>query len=107
MTTYDIMAADGGSKLRVTIRDSATKALINLDGKTVQLRYSLNGGTTVLKTMTPLDQATKTGQADYQFDASDLTVGGELIGEVRLQAGLSDQLTTVNRFHLRVGSALP
>ena len=107
MSAVDLIAGDGGTVLRATIRDSETHTLIDLTGKTVQLRYSLNGGATVQKTMTVLDQTTQKGQAQYQFLTTDLTAGGELSGEVRLQAGLSDQLTTVDRFHLRVGTALP
>ncbi len=106
MAHIDVMAGDGGTKLRVTIRDAASNAPVDLTGKTVQLRYSLNGGAVVIKTMTVLNQATNKGQAEYQFLTTDLTAGGELRGEARLQAGQSDQLTTVDRFHWTVGTAL-
>lgn len=101
-----IVAGDGGSKLRVTIRDSETNDLIDLTGKTVQLRYSINGGATVQKTMTALNQTSSKGQAEYQFLTTDLTAGGEMKGEVRLQAGQADQLTTVDTFHLSIKAPL-
>ena len=107
MPNYDLVAKDGGSKLHVLIRDSGTLAPVNLTGKTVQARYSLNGGATVEKTMTLLDQALNTGEAEYQFLTTDLLVGGTLDGEVRLQVGLSDQLTTVDTFHRAVKAPLP
>lgn len=102
MSNYDLVVGDGGSTLRVTIKDHVSGELIDLTGKTVQVRYAINGGTVQQRTMTALNQATSTGQAEYQFQTSDLTVSGELKGEVRLQAGLSDQLTTVDTFHLAI-----
>lgn len=107
MPNYELVAGDGGSKLHVTIRDSVTDELVDLTGKTVKARYALNGGATVEKTMTALNQTTNKGEAEYQFATGDLTAGGELKGEVRLQAGLSDQLTTVDSFHLAVKAPLP
>jgi hypothetical protein len=107
MANFDLVAGDGGTVLRTMIRDRAADAPVNLTGKTVTLRYSLNGGATVQKTMTLLDQSLKPGQAEYQFLTTDVPAGGELIGEVRLQSGLADQLTTVDRFHLLVGAPLP
>jgi len=107
MPNYELVARDGGSKLHVLLRDSATKAPISLTGKTVQARYSLNGGATVLKTMTALDQTSNMGEAEYLFLTTDLLVGGTLAGEVRLQAGQSDQLTTVDTFFLSVKEPLP
>ena len=107
MAKYELVAGDGGSVLTVTIMDSLTETPMNLTGKTAQLRYELNGGVTVEKSMTLLNQVTFPGQVQYQFLVSDLTVGGELTGEVRLQDGLSDQLTTVDEFRLAVKDPLP
>ena len=107
MPQYELVAGDGGSKIRVTIHDTQTKEPMDLTGKTAQLRYALNGGTTVEKTMTVLNQTTNKGQVEYQFLAADLTAGGTLDGEVRLQDGLSDQLTTIDTFHLSVKTPLP
>lgn len=107
MTTYELVAGDGGSKLHTTILDRVTKETIDLTGKTAQLRYSFNGGATVEKTMTVLNQTTNKGQAEYQFLTTDLTVAGTLEGEVRVQDGLSDQLTSVDTFHIAVRAALP
>lgn len=106
MADYDLVAGDGGSTLRVRIRDRETRELIDLTGKTIKVRYALNGGTLQQRDMTAMDQATNKGQAQYQFLTTDITAAGELKGEVRLQAGLSDQLTTVGTFHLHVRAAL-
>lgn len=103
----DIKAGDGGTKLVATIINHTTGQPMDLTGKSVHLRYSLNGGATVQKAMTLLNQTSFPGQAEYQFLTTDLTVGGTLRGEVRLQAGQSDQLTTVDEFHLAVGAPLP
>jgi|CXWL01.1.fsa_nt_gi hypothetical protein len=104
---YDLVAGDKATLLRVTVQDAATNAPIDLTGKTVQLRYSLNAGGTVEKSMTLRNQVSFPGQAEYTFLAADLTTGGTLIGEVRLQDGLSDQLTSVDQFHLSVKMPLP
>lgn len=106
MSTYQLVARDGNSIFQAVIRNSATQALVDLTGKTVQLRYQLNGGSTIEKTMTVLSQITNMGEAEYRFLPADLPAGGTISGEVRLQAGLSDQLTTVDTFHLSVREPL-
>lgn len=106
MTTYELVAGDGGSTLHITVLDRVTQEPIDLTGKTVKARYAVNGGATVEKTMTVLNQTTNKGQAEYQFLTTDLTVGGALEGEVRVQAGQADQLTSVDTFHLAVRAAL-
>lgn len=107
MPSYELVAGDSGSKEHVTIRDSVKHELIDLSGKTVQLRFSLNGGATVQRTMTALNQTTNKGEAEYLYTAADLPVGGELRGEVRLDPGGAGQLTTVDTFHHLVKTALP
>lgn len=102
MSQYDLVAGDSGSTLRVTIKDSVTKDAIDLTGKSVKLLFSISEGATQERTMTPLNQTTNTGQADYLFTSSDLVSAGELRGEVRLQEGLADQITTVDTFYLRI-----
>ena len=102
MAEADLVAGDGGSTLRVTIRERITDEPIDLTGKTIQVRFAINGGALVERDMTALNQTTSKGQAEYQFLAADLTAGGQLKGEVRLQDGLSDQLTTVDTFHLKI-----
>lgn len=94
-----LVVGDGGSVLRVQILDSATDEPIDLTGKTVTLRYSLNGAATVTKVLTALDQITKKGWAEYQFAVADLTAAGDLKFEARLNEGLADQLTT-DRLHI-------
>lgn len=106
MAHYELVAGDGGSTFHATIKDSETEELVDLSGKTVQLRFAINGAPTVLKTMTLLDQVSRKGEATYQFASGDLTAGA-MTGEVRLQAGLSDQLTTVDSFYLTIKAPLP
>jgi hypothetical protein len=106
MAKPDLVAGDGGSKLRVTIRDNSTQDPIDLSGKTVKVRYAINGGTVQERAMIVLDQAFSKGQAEYQFLTSDIVAGGEMQGEFRIQAGLSDQLTTVDTFHLSIKAPL-
>lgn len=72
-----------------------------------QVRYTLNGGSTEQRAMSLLNQVTQRGQAQYQFTPADLPAAGVIVGEVRLQAGLSDQLTTVDQFYLAVRAPLP
>lgn len=103
--SYELVAGDTGSKLVVTCTDNQSQAVIDLTGKAVQLRYSINGAAVVIKTMTVQTPATN-GKAEYQFGASDLSAG-TLTGEVRLQNGASDQLTTVNAFYISVKAPLP
>lgn len=107
MPNTDLVVGDGGSRLHVTIVDSETNDPIDLTGKGIKARYTLNGGATVEKTMTALDQTSKKGQAEYQFLTTDLTAPGTITGEVRLQAGQPDQLTTVDNFYLGVKAPLP
>lgn len=106
MVKPDLVAGDGGSKLRVTIRDSATQEPIDLNGKTVKVRYAINGGTVQERDMIVLDQAASKGQAEYQFLMADITAGGEMQGEFRIQSGQPDQLTTVDTFHLHIKAPL-
>lgn len=106
MPHYDLVAGDNGSTLRVTIKDSVTEELVDLTGKSVTVLFSINGGTTQERSMTMLNQASNKGQADYLFTAADLTTSGELKGEVRLQEGLADQVTTVDTFYLRIKAPL-
>jgi hypothetical protein len=106
MPNYDLVAGDGGSKLRVTIKDNVTNELVDLTGKTVKVRYSINGGTLQQRDMTALDQTASKGQAEYLFLAADLSATGEMKGEVRLQHGLADQLTTVDTFYLKIKAPL-
>lgn len=107
MAHHDLVQGDGGSILTVTLLDSLSGQPLDLTNKTVQLRYSINGATTVEKSMTLLNQGNFPGQATYQFLAADLSVSGLLTGEVRIQDGLTDQLTTVDEFRLAIKAPLP
>lgn len=107
MARSDLVAGDGGSVLSLTVLDSATGQPVNLTAKTVQLRYSFNGGSMVERVMTVANQTASPGVASYQFAPSDFTVAGTVVGEVRLQQALADQLTSVDRFQLTVKAPLP
>lgn len=100
----DLVAGDRGSMLIVTCRNNATKDVIDLTGKTVRLRYAINGGADQEKDMAVQDPAAN-GKAAYQFAAADLTAGC-FEGEILLQAGAPDQVTSVGKFYLQVRAAL-
>ena len=107
MSKGALVVGDGGGVLRVQVTDSETAEALDLTGKTVKLRYSLNGAATVTKTMTALNQVTKKGWAEYQFATTDLTEAGDLEGETRLNDGQPDQLTSDTTFHIPVREPLP
>ncbi len=100
--SYDLVAGDR-SKLVATCLDRATSAPLNLSGKTLELRYRIDNGALQTKPMTITDAAN--GKAEYQFAAADLTAG-TLTGEIRIQPGLSDQVTSLAPFHLSVRAPL-
>lgn len=106
MANFDLVVGDGGSRLRVTIKEEGTDALIDLSGRSVTLNYSLAGAAVQQRTMTVLNQANAKVEAEYQFLSSDLNTAGELRGEVVLQEGQADQLTTVDTVNLRVKATL-
>lgn len=102
----DLVLGDEASVLRVTVRDSETNEPMPLDGRTVTLRYKLNGGTLITKTMTLLNQTSNKGQSEYKFLAADLPAAGVLEYEVRLDDGTSNQLTSVAVQQLTVRAPL-
>lgn len=101
---YELVAGDLGSKIVVTCLDSDTKAVLDLTGKTVQLRYKIDAGTLTTKTMAVQAPGTN-GKAEYQFGASDLSAG-TMEAEVRVQPGQSDQVTSRETLHVSVRSPL-
>lgn len=105
MPNYELTAGDTGSRLQVTIKDSRDGEPVDLSGKTVELRYAINGGALQTKTMTVLDQLANKGKAEYQFAALDLQAGN-LRAEVRLQPGLADQVTTIDDMYIPVKAPL-
>lgn len=102
----DLVVGDGGTVLRVTVLDVETKEPVPLTGHTVQLRYRLNGGSLVVRDMTPRDQTNYPGQAEYEWEAADLTAAGTIEYEVRLDDSSSDQLTSVGTHQLTVRATL-
>ncbi len=99
----DLVVGDRGKLVR-TIRNAADDSLFDLTGKTVTLKYKINGGALQSKAMTVQNPGTN-GRAEYQFAANDLTAG-ELEGEIVIQEGLADQLTTLSTFHIPIRARL-
>lgn len=101
-----LVVGDAGSVLRVHITDSETDEAIDLSGKTVKLRYRINGGTLIEKDMTVLDQTNQKGWTQYQFAPADLPAAGNLEGEIRVDPGGAGQLTSDETFHLAIRAEL-
>lgn len=99
-----LVAGDTGSTLVVLCREHATQTPIDLTGKTVQLRYRIDEGPVVVRTMTVQPPATA-GRAAYQFTGAELTAG-TLVAEVRIQPGQADQLTSLELLYLPVRAPL-
>lgn len=100
---HGFVAGDGGSRLVVVCRDHDSQQPINLAGKTVQLRFRINAGTVAERSMTITDAAA--GKAEYVFASSEL-LAGLLTAEVRLNPGLSDQLTSIDELSIPVRAPL-
>lgn len=108
---YGVVSADKGRKLIVTLRSKATKAAIDLTGKTAELRYRIDGGALFTRSMTvDPDQVTNKGKASYQFaGVVDLPLSGTrgtLQGEVLINAGQPDEITNELPFALEVRARL-
>lgn len=95
----DLVAGDTGSTLVITCKDKDSKAAINLNGKTVRVKFRLNGGILQTKEMAVTDAAG--GVAEYQFAAGEL-VKGTLRGEVEITDSGGLVLTQVEPFALSV-----
>lgn len=101
---YELVAGDTGSKIVLTCRDNQTQAAIDLTGKIVHLRYRIDGGAMQTKTMA-IQSPPTAGKAEYQFGSSDLTAG-TFQGEIQIQPGAADQLTSLLPFALQVRAPL-
>lgn len=73
-STYQFVAGDTGSKLKVICKNDADNSLIDLAGATVKLKWKDTSGTLVAKTMIILNPSTD-GKAEYQFAANELFAG--------------------------------
>jgi hypothetical protein len=104
--TADLVAGDAASVLRVTVLDSETNDPMDLTGRTVELRFRLNGGTVAAVGMTLLDQTNQRGVAEYEFQPADLPAAGTVDYEIRLDGGTSNQLTSLGVGQLAVRAAL-
>ena len=74
MSSYQFVANDTGSKLKVTCKNDADSTVIDLTGATVKLKWKNSSGILQTKTMTVLTPATN-GQAEYQFLIGELFSG--------------------------------
>ena len=73
--SYEFVAGDTGSKLRVTCKNSSDLTAIDLTGAVVALKWrSSVSDAIVTKTMTLLSPNTD-GKAEYQFGTSELEKG--------------------------------
>src|SRR5512145_3222151 len=73
MMDYSFVAGDTNSVLTVTCKRADTGAPINLAGATVALKWRIDGGTLVSKSMTIVDAAN--GIVSYTFAAGELLEG--------------------------------
>lgn len=67
---YALVTGDTGCTLRVTCKDGATGAVVNLAGATVKAQWRTLAGTLVSKTMTITGAST--GIAEYRFLAGEV-----------------------------------
>lgn len=105
MSSYQFVAGDTGSKLRVTCKNDSDNTVIDLTDATVKLKWKDSSGTLQSKTMTIISPATN-GIAEYQFASGELysgtmsfeieitDAGGKIIKSLdyiveRVRAGLS------------------
>lgn len=90
----DLVAGDTGSKLRVTCIDAATKAKLDLTGKTVKLIWARpsNGGA-VVKTMSVVDAPN--GVAEYQFAANEIEAP-QMVFDVKVYNADATVLSSLN-----------
>lgn len=100
----EFVSGDRGGKVVAVCRDNNTQLVIDLTSKTAQLRYKIDGGALVTKTMTVQTPGTL-GKAEYQFAAADLTPG-TMEAEVRIQPGQADQMTSLHPLYFSVREAL-
>ena len=97
---YDWVAGDTGSKLLVTCTNKEDQSVIDLENAVVTLKYKIDAGDLVTKTMTNLLPESN-GQAEYTFgligDDPELTAvaaGSEFVGEVEIEDATGKIITT-------------
>lgn len=76
---YSFVAGDTNSVLTVTCRRSDDNVVIDLSGATVALKWRVDGGTLITKSMTITDAPN--GICTYTFGAGEL-VAGIMVAEV-------------------------
>jgi hypothetical protein len=100
---FSFVAGDTNSVLTVTCKRSDTGAAINLAGMTVSIRWSVDGGTPVTKSMTITDAAN--GVCTYTFGTGDL-VAGIMRAEVIITSS-GKVVTSLEPFSFTVRPVLP
>lgn len=104
MPPYEVVAGDTGTILKVVIKNDQDKVVVNLTGCTVRLKYRIDGGSLVTKTMTVTDAAK--GEAQYKFVASELTAAAAgkstLRGEVEVMDGGGEVVTQLVPMNLLI-----
>lgn len=97
---WDFVAGDTGSKLVVTCKEQATKAVKNLTGASLKLKWKINDGTLSQPTMTITDAPN--GIAEYQFASGELVAGMmEAAVEITDSGGLVTTQLTPFQFAVR------
>lgn len=113
MASFDYVESDSGSKIVLTARRADTKAIIDLTTFTAQVKFSVNGGARVTRSMTILDQTLYPGKAEYLFLASELVTDpdtpavGQIVGEFAITDGALHVVTSLSKFKQNIRARLP
>lgn len=84
----DLVEGDTGTVLDRTLRNKQTLQPINLLGATVTVRWTIDDGAPVQRTMTIVDAAA--GRVQYQFGVGDLVIGSGKESSMRLNVVATD-----------------
>jgi hypothetical protein len=101
--SFDLVQADTGTVLRLTLTDRANVA-IPLAGCSVKLRYKIGPSAVVEKSMTIVDASA--GIVSYQFAALDLPYAGTMQYEVKVISPDTSFIKSLDSLTLQVRRAL-
>lgn len=96
----EFVAGDTGSKLIANCKNNEMKAVLDLTGATVKVKYRISGGALQTKSMSILSPATN-GKAEYLFLAGELT-SGYMQGEIEITDASGKVITSLDPFVLEV-----
>jgi hypothetical protein len=102
--SYDFVAGDTGSKLRVTIYNKNTGGLFDLTDCTVKIRWFDIAGTEVLHDM--IIASAVSGVAEYQFTEGEL-YAPMMSFEIKVTDSTGGVLTSLEVSEVRVRTPLP